>query len=203
LLEDKYTEDEVNKIRAILNPAQEDFYDTYDRILFVTKNLENFIKVAPPDKFNLLTKINNACQIFNSFVLRIGGEITIEKTDFEPYIYAIPSYIQFVFEELLSNTITSYERLAKENKVLNINIYVSQDAEYWIVNYCDNVIGIPEEKKKAIFTSGESKFGSSGQGLFLCKLFLNQFDNDIIECGKYKTGVNFKLKFKKYHSLWN
>mgnify|MGYP000853100641 CR=1 FL=1 len=204
LLKSGLSEKEFEKIKSNLLFIKKTLKNSIENILIGVKSLENFIDIENPGKFSLIDVINNAKRTYDSMEVRIMEKIEIENlTNKNIIVYGVASHIQFIIEELISNSIRAfkfYDSKIEYNK-LNIKISISQkpNQPYYFLNYYDNGLGIPYEKKNRIFFSGSrgNDSGGSGKGLFLSKLFLNKYGNDIIECGEYGKGVNFELTFKK------
>jgi len=204
MLKTGLTEQEFQKVSQNLVSIKKTLKSSIENILIGVKSLENFIDIENPIKFDLTEVINRAIRTYEVMEVRVLDKLEIENLTTETvFIFGVTSHIQFIFEELISNSIRAFKfhNFDTDKKKLSILIRISQNTtcSAWIVNFIDNGIGIPHDKKNKIFLSGNrgSDSGGSGKGLFLSKIFMNKYGNDILECGEYGKGVNFELTFKK------
>lgn len=178
--------------------------NSIENILIGVKSLENFIDIEHPEKFDLAVPIKKAVETYVNLKVKVVKDIHFYKPDKgeKLMIFGFPSHVQFIFEELISNSIRAFKYYNKKDKRLSIDIKISEDnnTAFWIVIFTDNGPGIPPELKKSIFYSGKrgKDSGGSGKGLYLSKLFMNNIKGDIVECGDYGLGAEFHISFRKY-----
>lgn len=207
MLKSGLTEEEFQKVSQNLLLIKKSLKSSIENILIGVKSLENFIDIENPIRFNLIDVINRAKRTYEVMEVRVLEKLEIENLTKESVIvFGVTSHIQFIFEELISNSIRAfkYHYSNTDKTKLSILIKISQNSTCsdWIVNFIDNGIGIPHDKKNKIFLSGNrgNDSGGSGKGLFLSKIFMSKYGNNIIECGEYGKGANFELTFKKINN---
>ncbi|MCX8151178.1 MAG: ATP-binding protein [Candidatus Bathyarchaeota archaeon] len=97
------------------------------------------------------------------------------------------SLLEKIFYNLIDNSI----RHGKTVTQIKLSCTVEKNALRLI--YEDNGIGIPDDKKRYLFTKGYSTSGNSGLGLFLIKKIIDIYGWKITEEGKPGQGVKFVI----------
>ncbi|MHA1942318.1 MAG: PAS domain S-box protein [Promethearchaeota archaeon] len=118
----------------------------------------------------------------------------------EIYIQA-DDLLKDIFENILINAV-------KHNNNPNIEIIIKTSKlqqngkSYWQIEFIDNGMGIPEPKRKSIFSRGfkeDRSVSGMGLGLSLVKTIIDRFNAKILVESRvpedYLQGTNFKLLF--------
>jgi len=127
-------------------------------------------------------------------------KIQFESPKEEIYIQA-DELLKDVFENILINAV-------KHNDNPNIEIVIKtfklqeKGIFFWQIEFIDNGRGIPEAKRKSIFTRGfkeDRSVSGMGLGLSLVKTIIDKYNGKILIESRvpedYLKGTNFKLLF--------
>ena len=115
-----------------------------------------------------------------------------------PKVYIEKVHAIQLFQNLISNSIKyRHKGIAPE-----INIYVDEDENNWILKFCDNGIGIEEKNFEKIFSPFKrlhsySEYQGTGIGLSVCKKIMNNIGGSISVHSIPGHGSNFTVAFPK------
>ncbi len=177
LSKEHITDHRAEEFRA----REEDILKVIDQLISYTKEYQQ-IGQKPPRWHNLGALLNN---VRNTSV---AGSIRILNEAENLELYADP-VIEKVFWHLIDNS-------AKHGKkVTEIRITTRESASGCILVYQDNGIGIPEEKRKNLFTKSFGKV--TGFDLFFVHDILEIAGMTIDETGEPGKGVRFEIGVPK------
>ena len=149
--------------------------------LLVISRLETGKLPLRTQDFSLVDLVSNLVSEFRPFAESSNVEITIDSDDGLPLLFADPSQIRLVVENLLDNAI----RYTKKQGKIEIKINKTKDGAYFEIQ--DRGVGIPKEDQKFIFqkffrseNALRHQTQGSGLGLYIAK--------SIIEKSKGKMG---------------
>ncbi|WP_372751496.1 ABC transporter substrate binding protein [Labilibaculum sp.] len=109
------------------------------------------------------------------------------------------NYIQFeqIVVNLIVNAIHSLDKVHKENKKIELNVY--QDSKHGVLEIHDNGTGIEDNIREKIydplFTTRAHESGS-GLGMAIVKTFIDRFQGEISDYNNDEGGASFVLRFK-------
>jgi signal transduction histidine kinase len=86
-------------------------------------------------------------------------------------------FIEDIFNNLFSNAIKHHDK-DRVHIQIKIESLFSRGVDYWVVIIIDNGLGIPEEKKKHLFT-GKLRKNGSGIGLSIVKNIIDGYRGKI------------------------
>ncbi|KYG82266.1 PAS domain-containing sensor histidine kinase [Roseivirga echinicomitans] len=130
-------------------------------------------------------------------LLYIPDHITVTVNKPLPSIYADPTRVQQLFQNLIGNAINYIDK-----EVGTVEIDYQDAGKYWIYSIKDNGVGIAKEYHEKIFGIFQSlntdpKKGSTGIGLSIVKKIVEQYEGEIYLESEEGVGTTFFLKFKK------
>jgi hypothetical protein len=200
-LSENLTELEFKKVKKPIEEENSKFKISFDNINIGLKSLEKFVDVEEEGNYNIIAIIKNAIKTYSNLKIRILEEISLFGDYQKPVnILCTDSQIQFIFEELISNSLRAFNHYKiYQQRKLRIKINIKVEDNNVIVDFFDNGLGIEINRKKSIFSSGfrGKDSGGSGKGLFLSKLFLNKNRHSIEEIGDFGLGAQFRIVFIK------
>lgn len=130
--------------------------------------------------------------------------ILSEPTNKNMYVLIDTDRINQVLNNVISNAI-KYSYDGKD-----INIFIEENEENFIVNIKDNGIGIPKEDIGRIFErfyrvdkARSRAMGGNGLGLSIAKEIMLEHNGDIKAYSKVGDGTTMQIIFKKYRDLEN
>lgn len=133
----------------------------------------------------------------NAFML-IRNNIEIKLENLEHYIFTDKKWVLYVLDQLINNSIN----YSKENA--KIQFYGEESDNYICLNIKDNGIGIAKEDIERIFNKGftgtngrNSKYKSTGMGLYFSKKILDKLGNSFEVYSVKNEYTLFKIKFNK------
>lgn len=155
------------------------------------------------EKLEILEILKNAIKYVKDRYKQQKITITVESDPKELYIYGTPLLCD-VFENILDNAV-KYNSSTEIEISINIRTILKENSNYIRIEFIDNGIGIPDEKKKIIFQEGhKDKKGGKGLGfgLTVVKKIIHQFNGyisveDKIK-GIHKQGSNFVILFPEF-----
>ncbi|MBS5793459.1 MAG: HAMP domain-containing protein [Clostridiales bacterium] len=110
--------------------------------------------------------------------------------------------------QVLNNVISNAIKYSYDGK--DINIFIEENEENFIVNIKDNGIGIPKEDIGRIFErfyrvdkARSRAMGGNGLGLSIAKEIMLEHNGDIKAYSKVGDGTTMQIIFKKYRDLEN
>jgi len=175
----------------------------YDDIMRGARLTTNVRKISELEKIKIILKQIDVISILNRAIVAIKKtfkkrtvNVQIDALSKDVEIYA-DSYIQYVFENILINSVRH-----NENPVIEINIKISkekrEDQCFLKIEIMDKGIGIEDSRKKSIFQRGfrgEKSIFGMGLGLSLVSILIERYNGEIwvedrIE-GDYSKGSNF------------
>ncbi|AWI25945.1 PAS domain-containing sensor histidine kinase [Flavobacterium pallidum] len=143
----------------------------------IRESIENVM-----DQINIMITANN---------LNVDYDIT--ATD----VYSNKSY----FESIMLNLLTNAIKYKSESRALRIHISVTEDADYTILRFSDNGIGINLEKFRdkvfGLYQRFHNYPDSKGLGLYLVKSQIESMGGEISIESKVDEGTTFVIKFRK------
>ena len=201
----KHIIDDILDIRKL----EENMVDIHIEQITIHKILKNTYKSIRPKiqekkgVVNFVIHVDDSVQTFmvdsECEEIDIGGSVIIESDIFR---------IQQILLNLLSN---SFKYTSSGYVHLNVN---TQDQQYITFSVVDTGRGIPDEKKKVIFSpftqtnaTDASRYGGIGLGLYLCRMLITLLHGSIGFESQYDTkqpnnvhGSTFWLKLPRKFS---
>lgn len=191
---------DVNKIDEV----KEIYEIIKDQFIKSKKLIENVRKISKLDetdgvklkKVDLLTPLKHSLSfIGNSFKTR---KIETQLNCTYDYLYLKANdFLSDIFDNILMNSVKYNEKDQIQIKI-NINKLKKMSRNYIKIEFIDNGIGIPDDRKQFIFQKGFSgKKGSKGMGvgLTLVKKIIDNYNGEIwVEdriSGNYSQGSKF------------
>lgn len=106
------------------------------------------------------------------------------------------------FAQVILNLLNNSKDALIENNILNryINIFTRNDENYLMVVIQDNAKGIKEELLEKVFEpyfSTKSNKNSTGLGLYISKIIINNHFNGKIELNNIKNGLEVIISIPK------
>lgn len=191
LLDDDLEKEEKKKIIELASIQMSETGGLVENILYWAKSQMNGLTIKKTD-FSIIDSLNN---ILNSNQIQIDFKQIKIQTQIPESLkaYGDKEFFEIILGNLLKNAIKF------SNKGGNITILCRKNADRLIdVQVIDEGIGIPQEKLKSIFSSGESTRGTlnekgTGLGLKLAKLFTELNGGEIYIFSK--EGLGSKIGF--------
>ena len=156
-------------------------------------NFEDFYKKTDNSEFNPIVSINQALKIVDS-TLNLNQIELIQDIDSKIKIYGNANSLAHIVLSIIQN-INDVVKIRKP-KNPSINILLQDKKEHIVLTITDNAGGIKVEPIDDIFKpfTSKKKTPSSGIGLYMSKLVIqNQFKGSI-EAKNIKDGAKFILK---------
>lgn len=106
-------------------------------------------------------------------------------------------WISFIVGQVLDNSI----KYAKEDEVLKLEVYLTNDNGKTVLNIQDNGIGMKTSECERAFvkgftgSNGRKGKASTGIGLNLCKKLCNRLEHDISMESREGNGTKVSIRF--------
>ncbi len=189
--------EELNELKTIIR-------DQVDRGANLVQNVKRFSELEESeiilDKIDVNKLVEDAIKIISEVTKGRKIEIRFEPSEAETYVQA-NEFLLDVFENILINAVrhndsSEVEILVKTSKIRE------QDKNFLKMEFIDNGKGVPDSRKKIIFTRGfkeEKSISGLGLGLSLVKKILDVYNAKIWVENKvpedYSKGSNFIVLF--------
>ena len=189
-----------NKIKPILEIIKEQVH----RGTSLVNNVYKFSQLEEAEinlqSINLKKILDKSIKYLKKTFKNKEINIQFETTKEEIYIQA-DKLLKDVFENILINAVKH-----NDNSNIEIVIKTSKFQEdgifFWQIEFIDNGKGIPEAKRKSVFTRGfkeDRSVSGMGLGLSLVKSIIDKYNAKILIESRvpedYLKGTNFKLQF--------
>ena len=129
--------------------------------------------------------------IKKDFTIKIKETFTLITWDDMPTIYADPSQIRTIFQNIVGNAIKY-----NQSRPPKIHIRAEKEDEFWKFYVQDNGIGIDEQYHDKIFVifkrlHSREEFNGTGIGLSICKKIIERYGGEITFKSKLNEGSTF------------
>jgi len=165
-------------------------------------NFENFYKKSENKEFNPEDSINQALKIVDS-IIKLKEIKIIKNISSKEKIYANPNSLAQVILSILQNALDVIKLRDIKNPTIKISLTDKKD--YLEIKIEDNAGGIEENQIENIFKPfiSKKKKASTGIGLYMSKMVIEEKFNGTIEANNTKNGALFtiKLPLKKEHTI--
>lgn len=188
-----------------------DMIDTNVVSIFdLISNIEKYRTVQKTSGFTQLTLIQlipviekTMDQVINNFPNKIV-EYQLEADKSESYQINANEFIDDIFSNLFSNAIKHNDKAQVQIHIEILSSFI-RGVDHWVVQIHDDGPGIPEAKKKHLFT-GKLRKDGSGIGLSIVKNIMDGFRGKIFVKNKINErkevlGSVFELQFPKVMAL--
>ncbi len=106
-------------------------------------------------------------------------------------------WLSFVMSQIIDNSI----KYAKENELLSLEIFVTEEDKKVFLHIKDNGVGMKKSEISRVFdkgftgTNGRNVSSSTGMGLYLCKKLCNRLEHDIVVKSMEDEGTDMIIVF--------
>ena len=130
-------------------------------------------------------------QVKSDYQIKIKEKFALITWDEMPNIYADPSQIKTIFQNLISNALKYNESTPPK-----IHISAEKENDFWRFYVKDNGIGIREDQYKKIFVifkrlHSRNKYNGTGIGLSMCKKIIERYGGEISVTSNESEGSTF------------
>ena len=214
LLLKKLNAQDLKESRAMQNQIHESLNDA-KYVLSEFKSLTKLLEIKPQfcDLMKIISQVcksdghENASIEINlvnkkailDHIKQHSNEIRL-RADETVDLYIDRDKIKQCFTELVTNSVHFFNKELKIIKITveyvetNIPEELNQEKEYVKIVYCDNGIGVEENRKKKIFNPFDTTYQhGSGLGLAIVNRTIELHQGMIFENGKYTEGARFEL----------
>ncbi|MBO3098256.1 PAS domain S-box protein [Gelidibacter pelagius] len=144
---------------------------------------------------NLKKRVNKAIENVKSTLNQVNGEMTI-KINEEFMVYAVPSYLDSIVLNLLTNAI----KYRSHHRLLKIEIKAGQKDGHTFLSISDNGLGIDLEKNGSkifgMYKTFHEHKNARGIGLFITKNQIEAMGGSIEVESQLDVGTTFTIYFK-------
>lgn len=197
----KYMGELINGLKELIDDHGKRIKKAANSVTYISEILSLQQNHAPSknelkEKTGFNKIINTALEIQNSEIRKRKIKINFQPEKNEKNIFIDKSRLLQVVVNLLKNSIEAIDMAEKETeaKEITVSVFTTENHSGFIIK--DTGIGIEESKINKIFEFGESAKGSSGMGLYYCKMFIEANNGEIsVESPGLKKGASFKILF--------
>ncbi|WP_028581386.1 cache domain-containing protein [Desulfogranum japonicum] len=180
-----------------------------DQITFMSKTIDDFRNFFKPSKtkgpVDILKAVINAVKLLEAQMRQSEILLTIHnKTGANSLlVFGYQGEFVHVLVNILGNAKDAImDRVEKEDPkaAKNIEILVSSDEDWAIIEIIDSGSGIPDELMERIFTPYFTTKGTSsgmGMGLYMSKMIVEKEMGGMLTAKNTTKGTSFTLKLKK------
>jgi signal transduction histidine kinase len=161
-----------------------------------TESLENEIKNAPKDYFDIIEILPNTVEMFAKQAAKKNINIEANYSHEHIILYGNQQHFERIFDNLVSNAI----KFSPRNTTISINVNDSKD--FVTLSIADQGPGFTENDKKNLFkkynklsskpTAGES---STGLGLYIVHELVQAMNGELTLESESGKGATFIIKF--------
>lgn len=196
ILQNKKHQEKVLNLADTLTLEEELFkIEQYVEMVLQYQRLESISGDLVLKHYRLYDIVSKALQKYA--ICFIGKKLSIEVQDFDEEVVTDEKWLQFVIEQLISNSM-------KYTVTGGITIRM-RDA--YTLEISDTGIGIQEEDLPRIFEKGFTGFNgrmdhkSTGIGLYLCKKVTNKLSHSLEVTSTLGKGTSFYIGFAKNEAV--
>ena len=185
---------EESSVFQMLENAFGNLEETIDNL----SEVSSFENVTSEDfvEIGVVQIIDKTLTSLNTLFHKVGGTVDIQVPS-DLNVMAIPEYLRSIFLNILSNTIT-YRR---ENESLRVVITATQDADYTIIHFTDNGLGIDlnlhGSKIFGLYKTFHRNENSRGLGLYIVKSQMEALGGCVRVESTVGKGSTFKIYLKR------
>jgi signal transduction histidine kinase/ABC-type uncharacterized transport system substrate-binding protein len=169
------------------------------RIDSIIKHMRTFWEkphVTEEETVDMVEGVNRSLSLVKRQVYDHSIEI-VDNLSEKP-VNVCANYIQFeqIVVNLIVNSIHSLDRVQKENKKIELNVY--QDEKHGVLEIHDNGTGIKDSIREKIYDplfTTKSHESGSGLGMAIVKTFIDRFQGEISDYNNEEGGASFVLRF--------
>ena len=195
------------KFLDIIKDSSSDMLHLIDDLLMYSKVNSEDLHLEEINVRSLLNHIFNELHIVDNIDIDV-----FNCHDLPEYIYADKIKIRQLFSNLLGNAI----KFKQQDRLVSIDIFSTQDNDYWNFEIRDNGMGIEADYLDKIFQMfqklhSSKKWSGTGMGLAICKKIIERHNGKIEVESEINVGSNFYFSISKrlkksdsaYHSKIN
>jgi signal transduction histidine kinase len=183
-------------------------HDAGLRMQKLIDELLNFSRTSSIDEPHIKVDLNNTINtVLNDLEIHIEQSGAVIKSQSLPVINAIPSQIQRLFQNIISNSIKFRKQGVRPVIEISGKITSSNELKikglhggknYVMLNIKDNGIGFEPEHAEKIFVifqrlHSRSQFEGSGIGLAICKKIVENHNGKILASSEKEKGTQFTI----------
>lgn len=172
--------------------------DSVDRMEGLLTNLQRYTEIdfwkQKNEEVDLNSSVSMTVRLLSEKIKQTNAKISYEKL---PTIKAEPKFLEFIFLELLSNSLI----YAKPNIAPCIKIEGEKLKEKCKISVMDNGIGVDPKYRDYIFEQFKrlhnfSEFRGNGLGLAICKKIIQKMKGEISIDINYNKGLKVDMIFR-------